>query len=327
LDEHLQGAFKYPLAGTRYVDDYNLYFSNRSEAERALAMLHGIAREYELEISDLKTEILDTPEVLEPYWKTQLRGIELRAADNATSLKAMFDRAYELAKEFPQDSVLTYVTKKLNGITIPDEHWGLCESLLLRSALSEPSLLPWLLPIYERQGAEGSRPLQKTIETLCQYHSPLKQGSEIAWSLWIARSLKLRLSKDASQAVAGVDDDIVALLALDMMQHGLLPKVATPIWTAHMNAASLYSDHWLLAYEAYEQQWIRPRGTDYIKSDPYGLFSLLQRQDVKFYDPDKKWEGGILGYGDDPDLDFVEEDVEDKDDELDANVNADEFPF
>jgi hypothetical protein len=54
------------LRGTRYVDDYYLYFSSLSNAESALAALHGIARKFELEINDPKTEIVELPETLEP---------------------------------------------------------------------------------------------------------------------------------------------------------------------------------------------------------------------------------------------------------------------
>jgi hypothetical protein len=288
------------VRGTRHIDDYNLYFATLSEAEKALAVLHRAARRFELEINDLKTEIVQVPEALEPYWKTQLRSLDLRDDDHGTSLKSLFDRAAELSEQFKQDSVHTYAVKKVLSKGVPPRDWETCETLILRAALGEPSLLPWLLQVYEKCSASKSTALGETIEALCHYHSPLQQGSEVAWALWIARALDLTLSEEAAEAVATIDDDIVALVALDMMDAGLLPAVDTPVWNSHMNAEGLYSDHWLLAYEAYEQDWLRPIAAgDYIAADAHGCFTVLRKYAVRFYDPDRRWEGGYPSYSDD----------------------------
>src|SRR6476660_3128119 len=118
--------------------------------------------------------------------------------------------------------------------------------LLLRAALGEPSLLPWLLQIYEKASKGKSDALAELIESLCGCHSTLQQGNEVAWALWIARTLNLPLPEAAATAVATVDDDIVALVALDMMDAGLMPAVDTTLWESHMSGDELYSNHWLL---------------------------------------------------------------------------------
>ena len=298
LDVILQTEIGPTLRGTRYVDDYNLYFESLSEAEKALATLHGAARRYELEINDLKTRIMEVPEPLEPFWKTQLRGMELSDHATPTALKALFDRATELAKDHPQDSVLTYVAKMMLTAQINPEHWELCEVLLLRSTVGEPGLMASLLKIYEKYGAPPSNMLQRTLESLCQYHSPLHQGYEIAWSLWMARALKMTLSEETAKAVCTIDDDVVALIAFDLMASGFMPRVETPVWDAHMNAEGLYSEHWLLAYEAFEQGWRKPaNGVDYIAADPYGCFQILRKHKVRFYNPEITQEGESDFYG------------------------------
>ncbi|HEY6128709.1 MAG TPA: RNA-directed DNA polymerase [Candidatus Acidoferrum sp.] len=290
------------IRGTRHIDDFNLYFVNLSDAEKALAVLHGAARQFELEINDIKTEILPVPEALEPFWKTQLRSLDIRDGDRGSSLKSLFDRAVELSEQFKHDSVHTYAVRKVLGRDVGRSDWEMCEPLLLRSALGEPSLLPWLLQIYEKSRHGYSEGLVNLIDSLCRYHSPLQQGNEVAWSLWIARTLKLELSKEAAEAVVLVDDDIVALVALDLMDVGLMPTVETPLWESHINADSLYSDHWLLAYEAYEQEWLQPSSAgDYIAEDAHGCFPLLREYGVKFYDPERRWEGSYSTYSDDDD--------------------------
>jgi hypothetical protein len=125
------------IKGTRSIDDYNLYFESISEAETALAVLYGVAKKYELEINDPKTEIISLPDRFEPAWKSDLRGLEIRDSGQpqATDLLSLFDRAYEHAKNFPTDNVLTYAAKQVLSAKIAEENWIFCESLLLRAAL------------------------------------------------------------------------------------------------------------------------------------------------------------------------------------------------
>ena len=66
------------IKGTRFIDDYYLYFESQARLEQTLALLHKIAKEFELGVNDPKTEIMQLPEELEPAWKTELRGMQLR---------------------------------------------------------------------------------------------------------------------------------------------------------------------------------------------------------------------------------------------------------
>ncbi len=101
IDDELQQSLG-GLHGTRYIDDYHLYFKSRAEADRGLAELHRIAGVFELEINDLKTAIQELPEAIEPLWKSQLRAISsLFPDDHATSLRAVFDLAAEFARSIP----------------------------------------------------------------------------------------------------------------------------------------------------------------------------------------------------------------------------------
>ena len=117
-----------------------------------------------------------------------------------------------------------------------------------------------------------------------QVNSKLHQGCELAWALWIARIMEISISRKTAKLISEVDDDIVALVALDLHQAGLMPRVNFGLWRSHLSAENLYSDHSLLAYEAYEQQFLTASGrSDYIASD--AVFELLRRHRVRFYNP------------------------------------------
>lgn len=273
-----------PLRGTRFIDDYSLYFNSRGEAERAIAAIHGVAREFELEINDTKTELCELPEVFEPEWKTQLRGMQIDANDSGRSVHAFFDRAAELAPRFPFDSVYTYVAKKLLDASLSIETWAVSEPLLLRAVLAEPSMMTVLVELLDIHGVVDAGGIADTIESLCVYHAPLGQGYEVAWALWLACTTNTPLTSKLGPLLAQMDDDLVALIALDLRSRGLLDLTATPLWNSFMSHSHLDSEHWLLSYEALVQGWLPSSdGSDYVGVHPF--FSILKSHNVRFYDP------------------------------------------
>jgi len=173
------------LAGSRSIDDYHLYFSTLSEAEKALAMLHEVAREFELDINDPKTEVMPLPDILEPGWKSDLRTITIRdkGTGQAKDLLTLFDRAFEHSKHFASDSVLTYAAKHTLGVVIDEENWKFYEALLLRAAVAEPTLLSVVEEVYEKYAAlhVDNTALSAAIDSICSYHAPLQQGNEVSW--------------------------------------------------------------------------------------------------------------------------------------------------
>ena len=123
--------------------------------------------------------------------------------------------------------------------------------------------------------------------------------------------------QSVSAVVKKVDDDIVALVALDLEAEGLLPATNSSLWKTRMTAEGLYSDHWLLAYEALVKGWLPSRdGTNYVAADPF--FSILQGGDVAFYDVDEPWEDGYSDYSDGDDEIWDDED-DDNEDDLDGD--------
>jgi Reverse transcriptase (RNA-dependent DNA polymerase) len=286
------------LRGTRYSDDYYLYFQTVSDAEAGLAALHSVAKQYELEINDPKTEIVALPDSFEPAWKSDLRNLVIRTTGQPqhTDLLSLFDRAYEHARNYPSDSVLTYAAKQVLSADISEENWSFCESLLLRAAIAEPTMLSVLGDIYDRFAAfsTDNQALTSTLESICFYHAPLQQGNEVAWALWIAKKMSVRISEAIGNKVAEVDDDIVAIVGLDLIHEGYMQASNDTLWKSHLTGPSLYEDHWLLAYEAHEQGWLRSR-SDYVAADP--LFSILQRHGVRFYGDNLTEATSYYSYG------------------------------
>ncbi|QNI31212.1 RNA-directed DNA polymerase [Alloacidobacterium dinghuense] len=312
------------LRGTRNIDDYYLYFDSVSDAETGLAALHSIARQFELEINDPKTEIVQLPDILEPSWKSELRNIVIRKTPQpqATDLLNLFDRAFEHSKNFPTDNVLTYAARQVLSSDIFEENWELCEALLLKAAIAEPTMMSVLELIYDNYASyhTSNDALASALYSICYYHAPLQQGNEVSWALWLARKLNVPIPKSVADAVAKLDDDVVALVALDLLEQGNFDTDQLELWYGHMAGSSLYEDHWLLAYEAHEHGW-QPTTVkkDYVAADPF--FSILQTHGVRFYGDGLAATTSYMEYGEeeiegiDPD-DYDPEEPEEEVDEI-----------
>jgi hypothetical protein len=305
MDLRLQSKLP-SLRGTRSIDDYYLYFPTVSDAEEALATLHEVAREFELEMNDPKTEVIQLPERLEPPWKSDLRTLLIRDSGQpqATDLLTLFDRAFDHARNFPADSVLTYAAKQTLSASITEENWKFCEALLLKAAIGEPSMLSVLVDIYDKYAAYhiNSDALTAAIESICAYHAPLQQGNEVAWALWLAHKMNVNISKVVGDRIAKLDDDVVALVALDLSSLGLLSTSGFAKWRSHMTGTNLYENHWLIAYEAHEQGWLPSRGGgDYIGADSF--FSILRSHGVRFYGAGLAPTASFFMYSEDDEVD------------------------
>jgi hypothetical protein len=273
--------------GLRYVDDYYLYFATRSEAEAALADLHSIANEFAVEINPLKTQISELPEIVHPRWKSELRSLQVRAENQQDDLITFFSRAFDNASHFPGNNVLKYAVKQSAGFEISKDSWPLYESLLLESLVAEPSLAPTLAPLLiqhsEKEYPIDLTKLKEVLGDMACYHARFKQGFEVAWALWIGKLFKIDFPDQVWADVSTIDDCVVAMLSLDLSASSG-HAVDTSVWKQHMNAEHLYSENWLLAYEAFMKGWLPSAdGTDYVAADDF--FGKLANWNVTFYDP------------------------------------------
>jgi hypothetical protein len=183
--------------------------------------------------------------------------------------------------------VLKYAVKHSAGFTIPKDDWPLYESLLIGSLVAEPSLAPTLTPILAEYWNNGYTfdldKLRDALAEIASYHARFRQGFEIAWALWISKLFGITLPAAVWSDVSSVDDSIVALLSLDLRANGLADKLDPVLWSQHMEAGHLYSENWLIAYEALTKGWLPSKdGSDYVAADDF--FSLLSVRGVEFYD-------------------------------------------
>ena len=292
VDEELAKKCPGLLQGFRYVDDYELSFANLRDAEQVLAELQGVLSRYELILNPRKTRIEELPGRLQETWGTELGKFSMRDISSPVGQRndivELFSRAFELASTHREEAVLRYAVARVQKENVHSDGWRAFENCVLGSMTVDPSTFSIGLGTLHNVAQLGNHQLSKsalreTIEGTIERHAKRGEGSEVAWALWAALAWSISLSGTAAAAVGVVDDDIVALLALDADSRGLLPAGALDksLWinTASQSKA-LDGEHWLLAYEGNQQGWLQSPA---VATDP--VFAALAKAGVSFYDP------------------------------------------
>jgi hypothetical protein len=145
--DKLRKMDNYKLRGFRYMDDYELCFSNLPDAEIALSHIESSLSQFELALNSRKTVIRKLPTSLEEYWARELRTFEFRENPKAqqNDIISYFSRAFDLAEENPEKSVLRYAIAKFRSTKIDLSNWPQLETLLLECASSEPGTIDYAL--------------------------------------------------------------------------------------------------------------------------------------------------------------------------------------
>ena len=141
--------------------------------------------------------------------------------------------------------------------------------------------------------------IKKFICDAISFHGQINNHSEVAWSLYLAKALKIRLEKESFSLIGKNSCSVCALLALDLRQMGLIVgDLDTSFWENYMTTAGLNSEMWLLAYEAELKGWLSSKEIDYVSKHIF--FKDLKNLQVSFYDikrktPSIKQPASILG--------------------------------
>jgi hypothetical protein len=277
------------LRGYRYIDDYEISLSTRSEAEEAHHHLQACLTDYELAINLAKTKITELPALIESSWAPLLRHHHFgsKPREQASALHAYFDKAVDLHKQYPGDPVLQYAISRLRSVDIDPRNWLAFQQLLLLLVTPEPATLNFALEQIITRVNSGAEPSLSDIEPILQEliirHSLLRHSSETAFAVWGHLILGLTLDSASVTAVSSCDDAVTALLALHCEAVG---RTAKPLdktsWSRYMTTDDLYGDMWLLAYEANVQGWLPSvGGKDHVAEDP--SFAHLKKAKVTFY--------------------------------------------
>ena len=216
-------------------------------------------------------------------WSAELQTLRV---STARGLQHYFIKAFQFAHDFPNDNVLDFAVKRTRGFRVQERNWAIYESFLLKAARANTTVIPAVVQIlvsYNYYGYElGRDRIGKLIEDLISKNAPLAHHAEVAWALFLAKGLRIRISKKATRAVSGLENAICALLMLDLRARELVQALDTGLWEMSTTGQGLLSHMWLLAYEADLKGWLRGSAINFVTDDKY--FGILKKRRISFYD-------------------------------------------
>lgn len=289
IDKKLENELGKDIAGLRYVDDYYLFFRSRNEAENALATLIRLLQEYELQINFEKTRICETVELADDLWTHELRAFHIseKATTQNRDLHHFLEISKRTAARNADESVMLYAIKKAASKVIRRENWRTFVAHLCHVAIAYPNTLQQverILSTYVSIGYPIDRAaLGRLANSIIDEHAPLNHHSEVAWCLWMCKSLDLKLSEENVRRTSAMRSSVCSLILLDLEQSGKLPiAIDHSTWDDLRAEEHLLGDSWLLCYEAGIRNWGGFQKAT-VEANPY--FNDLAKRDIHFYEP------------------------------------------
>jgi len=258
-------------------------------------VLSAAAREYELEIHPDKTKVVNAASEVQPLWPTALRqnNISTEFFEQARTIDHYFAQAFHYAAEHKGQNVLRFAVNLLRRVDIHKANWPQFETYLLKAARANATTIPMvvhLLALYNAQGFPVNKDrIAKFIKDTIAKSGPSAAHYEIAWTLFLAKMLRITLPADWVRPVTKLESSVCALVLLDLRQMGLIDGAFdVSLWTQAMTSQGLESNLWLVAYEADLKGWLTPPVAGFVQSHPY--FAPLLQHRVSFYDETRRLE-------------------------------------
>jgi hypothetical protein len=280
-----------PIKGHRFVDDCHFFFYSQSDAEKGLKHFEKILSDLSLNINEEKTFISRAPFFFENTWNNQINSFAFRrdVRYQKLDLRNYFNLLLNLARQYPNDSVVKYGIKRLRKIKIHKENWNLFESLVYALTIAEGSILPDLLAItLQNKKLVTLKKLGSVLKSLLEQHIYKGNHFEVSWALWIARTFNLKISRQVAEMIVQSKDILSIIILLDLRSSGLVPKrLKTKEIELEFSQYGLTNEYWLLVYEAAHKGWILSTALTTID-----FFKKLSDLGVSFYDNGRQIEVG-----------------------------------
>lgn len=283
------------LKGFRFYDDYTMYVDTEEECDALYQQLQAELRYFGLEINESKYQKKKYPFSIQDDYQRDINSVKLskESTNRGDDLLDFFDVMWKCA-QFDSSRALTIFKYGLSvlinkHVKLDKNNKGLYEPLLYKTAVVEPSIIPQISRILDFSIEQPTKNLlADAVNSILKSHVPYAQDNEVAWALWLCKKYELKMDKDMVRNILKMDSTICTIILMDILHTHQLEllddedvkreiKEIGSTWSAH----SLYTDEWLLLYEASEQGWID--NSKLICEDTF--FKMLHDDGVRFYDP------------------------------------------
>lgn len=320
-------------SGTRYYDDYYLYFNTRNDAENALKIIQQVLYEFQLETNESKVSINNLPFQYIELWSDHFDRYKFIKSDKF-ELRNFFNLLHQTIHSNKKNSswIIHYALKrfKVGDIKIEEKEWEIFLSFLLQTLIIDTSVISLIFEIiltYEIYLNNNSKQkIKNVLSTIIEEHIILNHSFEVSWCLWMFISFEIKCDKQILELILKSKDSISKIICLDLINKNLYGgrKPRLKIIKEQLTTSSCTGENWLLIYETIKQNWLEFEDNESILDNEF--FNIMIELDVSFYNnenqikPKMKLERstafeGLLDIGFQLIPSEAEEDEEDEDNE------------
>jgi hypothetical protein len=251
----------------RLVDDIYLGADDLDRANQILSSLGDSIREYQLDINESKTAIVESRYDLEPYWPVRVRRevetfmdkkpgqLEGRVARDFIHL---LDEMIRTSNTEQDDGVVKFFLKKIDESSLWDDYWEILEPFLVRVVVSFPRSWDYVARVLSWR-SRRKMPVSGHI-----WSSVLRKGvlryaaegadSEVCWILWLSKELGFGIAEEALKVIIARCGAMSVLISLDVY-HSRPHEYNFPnsLLLDRLGPNPMLGEDWLLAYEADRQ--------------------------------------------------------------------------
>lgn len=266
IDTEMQSAIpKLTQRGFRFIDDFEYFASSRAEAEDVLLTWETALAGYELNLNELKTQIVEGPTPPEPAWRTQIAKFDFRTTSGrilANDIRSYFSQAFQFSIDHPSDSVMAYALGRLRQLAWTQTAWDSASPLILGAAVSEPSAIMFASEYFAKAVSLGltlaNAAIEESLNGIVEHHARLEHGATVTWALYMLLNLGLSLSGDVAELASRMRDNCSLIVLRDLIGRGRvtgsLPTMNDAVSRAEAPGVLTSSD-WLLGYEFARNGW------------------------------------------------------------------------
>lgn len=294
VDEQISKKFP-KISCCRFVDDYYIYTSDSSQIQEIISYIRTCLTQYGLSFNENKIKITESPFLYGNPWVEEIKQyIHLQPDVFLSKLVIEYNKAKDI-------SILKYGLKIIEHHHYTQSNWSAMQSRLINLWVRFPSLSDRIISIFwKSKDLIKVNALKRAIYSVIDESLLLNREQELIWAVWFVKVFNIFISQSYITKVLKSTNELAIIIMLDIV-HASGQENASVILqqrrSLHNSLQSedvddkgtpnslMWTSHWLLAYEATKNQWLKLPGTPFEFAKKNQFFNELLTRNVKFYDP------------------------------------------
>lgn len=254
------------VKGTRYVDDYHLYFNNLSDLEIVKNKIQSELSKLHLSSNEAKCEVKNVPEVFAKPWVRIINQTVLR--DSGFGLQedliSLFSLAIHNSQSNQKDNSLKFlvsflINKKLN---LNDDTKKLLVELIRHSIEQTPLIMSHAFKLLNKNNClTDSTHFKNIFNEKLLVDSLLGKTYEILWILNGYNKFKIQVPNEVVVNAVEQSEVLVLTYLLYMSENSLIADNEIELIKKHVEdcisgeKSPFTTQYWLIIYEAVKRNW------------------------------------------------------------------------